>query len=121
MDDTAYQRYFTQPTQTYHRRYEALRAVIIDGRAQKEVAEEFGFQYSSLRQLVYEFRQSCDAGRASTESPFFETSMSDVPSPARTSTRRNRPSLIDGSCCFPARNRCVSEPERRGSSYSCRC
>ena len=49
MDDTAYQRYFTQPTQTYHRRNEALRAVIIDGRAQKEVADEFGFQYSSLR------------------------------------------------------------------------
>jgi len=80
MDDTAYQRYFTQPSQTYHRRYEALRAVIIDGRTQKEVAEEFGFQYSSLRQLLYEFRQSCDAGRDSTESPFFETSMSDIPS-----------------------------------------
>jgi hypothetical protein len=74
MDDTAYQRYFTQPSQTYHRRYEALRAVIVDGRPQKGVAEEFGFQYSSLRQLVYEFRQHCDANGESGESPFFETS-----------------------------------------------
>lgn len=74
MDDTAYQRYFARPTQTYHRRYEALRAIFADGRSQKEVAAEFGFQYSSLRQLVYEFRQSCDADRDSSESPFFETS-----------------------------------------------
>jgi hypothetical protein len=71
MDDTAYQRYFARPTQTYHRRYEALRAVFVDGRSQKEVAEQFGFQYSSLRQLVYEFRQCRDAGRQSSESPFF--------------------------------------------------
>jgi hypothetical protein len=49
MDDTAYQRHFVRPTQTYHRRYEALRAVFVDGRSQKEVAEQFGFQYSSLR------------------------------------------------------------------------
>ena len=74
MDDTAYQRYFVRPTQTYHRRYEALRAVFVDGRSQKEVADQFGFQYSSLRQLVYEFRQHCDAGQPSSESPFFETS-----------------------------------------------
>lgn len=74
MDDTAYHRYFTHPTQVYHRRYEALRAVIVEGRRQKEVADEFGFQYSSLRQLVYEFRMDCDAGWEATESPFFETS-----------------------------------------------
>lgn len=75
MDDTAYQRYFVRPTQTYHRRYEALRAVFVGGRSQKEVADQFGFQYSSLRQLVYEFRQHCDACQPSSESPFFETSM----------------------------------------------
>jgi transposase len=74
MDDTADREYFTQPTQTYHRRYEALRAIIVEGRSQKEVADAFGFQYRSVRQLVYEFRQLRDAGRASTESPFFETS-----------------------------------------------
>jgi hypothetical protein len=74
MDDTAARRYFTQPTHTYQRRYEALRAVIVEGRSQKEVAAELGFQYHSLRQLVYEFRHSFDARQAATESPFFATS-----------------------------------------------
>ena len=72
MDDADYRRYFTQPSQTYQRRYEAVRAVIIDGRSQKDVADQFGFRYSSLRQLLYEFRRQVDAG-PSSESPFFET------------------------------------------------
>lgn len=74
MDDTAIQEFFTQPTQTYHRQYEALRAVIVGGRSQKEVAETFGFQYRSLRQLMYEFRRSFDVERKSTEPPFFKPS-----------------------------------------------
>ena len=80
MDDTAFQRYFTRPTQTYQRQYEAVRAVIIDGRSQKEVAEAFGFEYGSVRQLMYAFRRSCEEGSELSESPFFETSMSDIPS-----------------------------------------
>lgn len=74
MDDTARQAFFTEPTQTYHRRYEALRAVFVDGRAQKDVAAEFGFTYGSMRQLVFDFRRSCDAADDAIESPFFETS-----------------------------------------------
>jgi hypothetical protein len=74
MDDTAFQRYFTHPTQVYHRQYEALRAVFVDGRSQKEVAKALGFQYCSLRQLLYEFRHSFDAERRSTQSPFFKPS-----------------------------------------------
>ena len=81
MDDTAYQAFFTQPTQTYHCRYEALRAVFVEGRSQKDVAEEFGFTYGSMRQLVFEFRQHCDAADEATESPFFETPILGVASP----------------------------------------
>jgi hypothetical protein len=47
MDDMAYQEFFTNPSQTYHRRYEALRAVFVEGRSQKVVADEFGFTYIS--------------------------------------------------------------------------
>jgi transposase-like protein len=86
MEDTAARRYFTCPTQTYHRRYEALRAVIVDGRSQKEVADEFGFQHHSLRQLVYEFRRSLETADASDESPFFTTVEKAVPPTAK----RNR-------------------------------
>ncbi len=87
MDGTAYRKFFEQPTQTYHRRYEALRAVFVDQRSQKEVAEEFGFTYGSMRQLVFEFRQDCDRQHEPTESPFFEMSMSDVPSRGTTKTQ----------------------------------
>jgi hypothetical protein len=75
MDDTAVRRYFTQPTHIFHRQYEALRAVFVEGRSQKEVADELGFRYHSLRQLVYEFRHSFDASKAATESPFFANSV----------------------------------------------
>ena len=79
MDDTAIREFFTQPTQTYHRRYEAIRAVVVDGRSQKEAAETFGFQYDSFRQLVSEFRQSFDASLASTSPPFFNPFRDDNP------------------------------------------
>ena len=69
MDGARCRKFFSQPTQPYHRRYEALRAVFLEGHSQKEVADRFGFQYSSLRQLVYEFRQH--GGHVSDESPFF--------------------------------------------------
>ena len=117
MDDTAVRRYFTQPTHIYQRRYAALRAVIVEGRSQKKVAEELGFQYHSLRQLVYEFRHSFDASQTATESPFFTTSVRDIATPCRTS-QRNRSSRIDRLWCCPVRNHCGSEHERRGSSLS---
>jgi hypothetical protein len=74
MDDTACHLFFAQPTQTYHRQYEALRAVFIDGRSQKDVAEEFGFEYSSFRQLVSQFRKNCGNEIDSNQSPFFGAS-----------------------------------------------
>ena len=45
MDDTPYREFFARPAQPYHRRYEALRAVFLDGRPQKEVAQQFGYRY----------------------------------------------------------------------------
>lgn len=73
MDDTMCREFFSQRANPYQRRYEALRAVFVEGRRQKEVAEEFGYQYGSFRQLVYEFRKQCrDSTDSSDESPFFE-------------------------------------------------
>ena len=73
MDDTATRRFFTHPTQTYHRRYEALRAVMVDGRSQKEVAKAFGYEYGSFRLLVHEFRQAV-ATEQLMDSPSFKPS-----------------------------------------------
>lgn len=120
MDDTAMRQYFTQPTHLYHRRYEALRAVLVEGRSQKEVAEELGFQHHSLRQLVYEFRHTFDARQTATASPFFATSAAGLSRRSRTSPR-NRSSRIDRPWCCPVRIRCGSEHERPASFCSFRC
>jgi DNA-directed RNA polymerase specialized sigma24 family protein len=71
MDDTLCREFFAQPTNPYQRRYEALRAVFIEERSLKEVAEQFGLASSSLRQLVYQFRQHCR--QSAVASPFFES------------------------------------------------
>ena len=120
MEDTAMRRYFTQPTQTYQRQYEAVRAVIIDGRSQREVAEALGFEYGSIRQLLHAFRRFCEAGSESTESPFFEMLIWVAPPPSRRSQRTPQ-SRIDRRWYSLATNRCVSEPGRRVSSCLSRC
>ena len=84
MDDTPYREFFARPTHPYHRRYEALRAVFLDGRSPKDVAEHFGYRYSTLRQLVYEFRRQ---GRDSGEAPPFFESRSAADRPHRASRR----------------------------------
>ena len=69
MDDARCREFFSQPTQTFHRRYEALRAVFIENRSHQEVAEQFGFEQSTVRQLAYEFREHCR--QSGDASPFF--------------------------------------------------
>jgi len=91
MDDTAYRDFFTQPSQTYQRQYEALRAIFVDGRKQTDVAEQFGYTYGALRQLVFHFRQFVDGQDESMESPFFETLWPGV-APPTTRPRRPTPS-----------------------------
>ena len=73
MDDAAYQQFFARPSHACHRQYEALRAVFVDGRSQKDVAEQFGFTYGTMRQLVLKFRRVCDDQDQQAESFFFET------------------------------------------------
>jgi Helix-turn-helix domain len=63
MQDSLYRRFFSEPSQTLHRRYEALRAVVVDGQPQTEVAKRFGYTYDSLRRLVSDFRAQCQAGQ----------------------------------------------------------
>ena len=70
MDKTLCRDFFTKPTHPYHRQYEALRAVFVEQRSQKDVAETFGYSYDSLRQLVCQFRRDCGTEQAA---PFFET------------------------------------------------
>ena len=63
MKDTFCHRFFLEPTQTLHRRYEALRAVFVDQQPQMEVAQRFGYTYATLRRLVSDFRAQCRTGQ----------------------------------------------------------
>jgi hypothetical protein len=74
MDDTALQRYFAQPAQLYQRQYEALRAIVHEGKSQKEAARRFGFQYGSLRLLLHQLRRLVTGENPPAESPFFDRS-----------------------------------------------
>jgi hypothetical protein len=65
MDDTPTRQFFLQPITDPQRRYEALRAVCIEGCRQKDVAERFGYDYAAFRQQVTRFRARCAAGRPS--------------------------------------------------------
>lgn len=56
MDDIRCRQFFLEPTKTYHRQYEAMRAFFVEGRQLKEIAQQFGYQESSLRTLVCRFR-----------------------------------------------------------------
>jgi DNA-directed RNA polymerase specialized sigma24 family protein len=60
--DDLCRRFFLLPQTTVQRQYEALRAVIVEGLPQKEVAGRFGYTHDSLRQLLRNFRASCRAG-----------------------------------------------------------
>jgi hypothetical protein len=69
MDDTLGRNFFLQPTQTRHRHYEALRAVIIDQRPVPEVAQRFGYRSGTLRNLLSRFRAQCRGGQVPPFSP----------------------------------------------------
>lgn len=46
---------FSKPVYVQRRRYEALRSVLLDRRPEKDVVEEFGSRYESLRQMTVNF------------------------------------------------------------------
>jgi hypothetical protein len=70
MDDTRCRQFFLEAdSTTYHRQYEALRAVFVEGLPQNEVAERYGFTHGSMRQLVHGFRT---AMRSGSPPPFFK-------------------------------------------------
>jgi hypothetical protein len=67
--DTSCRSFFADPTGTFHRRYEALRAVFLEQRPLTEVAQRFGYRYGTLRNLVAEFRAQWRTGQFPPFSP----------------------------------------------------
>lgn len=118
MDDSLCLPFFQHPSQTLHRRYEALRAFFVDHRPLPEIAAAFGYSYGAVRNLVTEFRAQCRAGQVPPFSPhrFADGHATTAPAPQSRSCRRSRtagssPGVPDnaGARAWPA------------SSSSCPC
>jgi len=52
-----FSRYFLEPANVSHRRYEALRAYFVEGLPSAEAARRFGYTAGSFRVLTHQFRQ----------------------------------------------------------------
>jgi hypothetical protein len=76
MDDSICRRFFLEPDQTSHCRYEALRAIFVEGLPLNQVADRFGYRPLALRSLVSRFRSACRAG---SPPPFSFSTDQDAP------------------------------------------
>jgi hypothetical protein len=79
------QRFFTEPTQTLHRRYELLRAYFVEHCSLRTLAERFGLNYYTIRSLVRTFRAQCQANHVA---PFLSNRALDGPDSSRFLTHR---------------------------------
>ena len=83
--------FFLEPQQTFHRQYEALRAVFVEGEPLEPVAVRFGYKASALQSMVSRFR--ADRRRGVTP-PFFARTAADDPAGrrrAKVAPPRRRP------------------------------
>jgi hypothetical protein len=63
VDDSPCLRFFLEPTGTLRRRYEALRAYVVERRPLKEIAQQSGYSYNTLRDVIGDFRARCREDR----------------------------------------------------------
>jgi transposase-like protein len=61
MNELAYRNFFLKPTEAWHRRYEAVRACVVEQQPLVEVARRFGVSYGTACNWVSQFRSQCDA------------------------------------------------------------
>jgi hypothetical protein len=62
MDDSRCRQYFLAPQETSQRRYEALRAVFVEGEPLDTVAPRFGYTVATLKSMASRFRADCRRG-----------------------------------------------------------
>ena len=105
MDDSLSQQFFLEPRTPLQRRYEALRAVILERQPLTEVAPRFGYAYGTLRNLVSQFRGQC---RAKHVPPFLpRRPVDDRPAVTTACDRKHQPLPIAGYCRSVANAPCA--------------
>jgi transposase-like protein len=113
-------RFFLEPQQTFHRQYEALRAVFVEDQPLEQVAERFGYTTSTLRSMVSRFR----AHRRGSVTPPFSSRTGAGDRAGRLRARTGRPlirpmsrTLVNWTSPLAARSTRAS----REFSSSCPC
>lgn len=120
MTDISCEDFFLHPSQVLHRQYEAVRAVVMEHRPLPQVAQQFGYGYGSLRNLVTDFRARCRVGQAPPFSPKRPAvGHPALPRTSRSASRRRRPPPTAGNSPSPPGGACA--PAWPESSCSCRC
>ena len=120
MEGSHDRRFFLEPEQTFHRRYEALRALLVDDEPIDHVAERFGYQTSALRSMVSRFRA---ARRRGVTPPFFSPTVADdrEDGAAKRTDRSPRPRRSPTVASWTSSRGAPSARAPRGWSSSCRC
>jgi len=90
VDDSRCLRFFLEPTDTLHRRYEALRAYFVERRPLKEIAQRSGYSYNTLRDVICDFRARCREDRVPPFSPPHDWGDRRAAALAQPSARRSR-------------------------------
>jgi hypothetical protein len=76
MEGYSDRQFFLEPQQTFHRQYEALRAVFVENQPLEPVAERFGYKVATLQSMISRFRAERRRGAAA---PFFARTAADGP------------------------------------------
>jgi hypothetical protein len=90
VDDSRCLRFFLKPTDTLHRRYEALRAYFVERRPLKEIAQQSGYSYNTLRGVIGDFRARCREDRVPPFSRHPDRDDRKVTARSRQSPRKSR-------------------------------
>jgi hypothetical protein len=77
-------RFFLEPSPTFQRQYEALRAVFVEDQPLEQVAQHFGYTLATLRSMASRFRT--DWRRGLTPPFFTPMAVGDLLDPVRTPT-----------------------------------
>jgi hypothetical protein len=109
MDDPRWQQFFVDPQLTQQRRYEAIRAVIMEGEPAQDVAARFGFTHGTLRNLIAQFRACIRQDRTPPFSPLLRADgpppvtpgLTFIALPSLTADCLPRPRLVPSALASP--------------------
>jgi len=91
MNGIDYKDYFLHPVETSHRRYEAIRSVLLEEQPMQDVAGRYDISYGTIRNWVSEFCREQDTGQSP---PFSLRHRGDVPRSTKLTKKIRKSRLL---------------------------